>query len=577
VSARRVLRTVGPVVGARVAVVGAVVVSVLRRALVLGLGALAAGLVGRAATGTSAADLRGGVAALVVLAVALGALAVVERRTTWRTAAEARTDLRDRVYAALARGAAPATGEPAGALTDADLVTERGVPALVRAVAAAVAGLGVLVVLAVLHPLLAVAPLVVLVVLVAADTPRTARPTDEGDLLGALGADVVDSVQGLREVLASGTGGARTTLIDARSRALTAARTMSAGRTALAAVLRDTLVVAGVAATVLVAGGLVAGGKLSAAASPVAVVLAAVALGPLARSDGGVADAAGAAARVAALLAAPAPVPDVTGADVAGLVPSLELRGVTFRYAADGPEVLHDVSLTVEPGQTVALVGHSGAGKSTCAHLAVRLRDVTAGAVLVGGHDVRALPTAQLRRTVALVPQDVYLFLDSLADNIRLGRPEASDAEVVAAARAALAAQFVEQLPEGYATPAGELGGLLSGGQRQRLALARALLLDAPVLVLDEPVANLDVENERDLRLANVLAGGDRTTLVVAHRLSTITGADRVVMLERGRVLASGTHTELLRTCPPYRELVANRNLITDDTRKRPPVDVHGT
>jgi ATP-binding cassette subfamily B protein/subfamily B ATP-binding cassette protein MsbA len=227
---------------------------------------------------------------------------------------------------------------------------------------------------------------------------------------------------------------------------------------------------------------------------------------------------------------------------------------VTFGYAPARP-VLHDVSLEVQPGETLALVGPSGAGKSTLVSLVLRFFDPWVGRVTLDGHDLRDLRLASLRGQVALVLQEPFLLPLSVADNIAYGRPTASRAEVEAAAVAANADAFIRRLPAGYDTPLGERGAALSGGERQRLAIARALLKDAPVLILDEPTAALDAGSEALLleALDRLLVG--RTTLIIAHRLSTIRRADRVAVLDGGRLVELGTPTALLAADGPYRHL----------------------
>jgi ATP-binding cassette subfamily C protein CydCD len=205
----------------------------------------------------------------------------------------------------------------------------------------------------------------------------------------------------------------------------------------------------------------------------------------------------------------------------------------------------------------VALVGRSGAGKSTCASLLMRFWDVDAGAVRIGGTDVRDLPVDSLRRLVSIVPQDIHLFDDTIAANIALGRPEATPAEIERAARAAQAHDFITRLPRGYDTPCGEPGARLSGGERQRIAIARAFLRDAPVLILDEAASNLDAENEQAVQAAIDELRRNRTVLVIAHRPSTIRSADRIVVLEGGRVAESGRHDALIRRHGAYAQLLA--------------------
>ncbi|MBI3088326.1 MAG: ABC transporter ATP-binding protein [Candidatus Omnitrophica bacterium] len=222
-------------------------------------------------------------------------------------------------------------------------------------------------------------------------------------------------------------------------------------------------------------------------------------------------------------------------------------EGVTFRYAGRGP-VLEDFSLAIPAGSTVALVGPSGAGKSTLVKLLVRFYDVSGGRVTIDGIDTREVTLKSLRQQIAIVPQEPILFSGTVAENLRYGRPNATDAEIRQAARAAFADSFIERLPEGYETEVGERGVKLSGGQKQRLAIARAFLRDAPIVILDEPTSALDAESEELIKRALQELLKHRTALIIAHRLSTIEHADRVVVIDDGRLIEQGRHEELLKS-----------------------------
>jgi subfamily B ATP-binding cassette protein MsbA len=241
--------------------------------------------------------------------------------------------------------------------------------------------------------------------------------------------------------------------------------------------------------------------------------------------------------------------PDIREAADAEALPEVEGRiafeDVSFRYAG-GEEVLRGVTLEIEPGEVVALVGPSGAGKTSLANLIMRFYDPAEGRVTVDGHDLRRVTLHSLRSQIGLVPQETVLFGGTIGDNIRYGKVEASEEEVMAAASAANAAQFIAELPQGYETEAGERGVKLSGGQRQRIAIARALLKDPRILILDEATSSLDAESEALVQEALERLMEGRTTLVIAHRLSTIRNADRIVVLGDGEVVEQGKHEELL-------------------------------
>ena len=232
----------------------------------------------------------------------------------------------------------------------------------------------------------------------------------------------------------------------------------------------------------------------------------------------------------------------------------VRFEDVWFAYERNQP-VLQGVDLELEPGKTVALIGHTGAGKTTLASLVPRFYDVTAGRVTVDGADVRDVRIPSLRRSIGVIAQDPFLFSATVRENIAFGAPDATEEAVEAAARAAQAHEFVERLPDGYDTLVGERGVTLSGGQRQRIAIARALVLDPRILILDDATASVDATTEARIRLGLREAMRERTTIIIAHRLSTIALADEIVVLDGGLVAARGVHDDLIETSPVYREI----------------------
>jgi len=260
--------------------------------------------------------------------------------------------------------------------------------------------------------------------------------------------------------------------------------------------------------------------------------------------------------QVVKLLDIPLEITEKTGAPE--LIPQkgeIQFTGVSFKYNADLPEVLHDINILIPPGKTAALVGPTGAGKTTIANLIARFYDVTDGAITIDGVDIRDVTVKSLRRQVRVISQDPFLFSRSIADNIRFGNPQASDEEVINAARQANAHDFIDRLPDGYHTRVLEGGVNLSQGQRQLLSIARALLTDPGVLILDEATANIDSVTEALLQdaIARMLKG--RTAVVIAHRLSTVRNADLVFVIDEGRIVEQGTHKSLLEQNGLYAQL----------------------
>jgi len=254
---------------------------------------------------------------------------------------------------------------------------------------------------------------------------------------------------------------------------------------------------------------------------------------------------------------------------------SVAFQSVSFAYPGR-PDVqaLSTVTFSVSPGEHVALVGPSGAGKSTLFALLLRFYDPQSGAVTIDGSALARCDPREIRRHVALVPQDPVIFAGSVADNVRYGRPEAPIADVRAACEAAYALEFIERLPRGMEADLGERGVKLSGGQRQRLSIARALLADRPILLLDEATSSLDAQSERMVQMALARLMRGRTTLIIAHRLATVQGADRILVMDHGRVVSAGTHAELIRAEGLYARLAALQFL--DSANEPSPFAVAG-
>ena len=384
--------------------------------------------------------------------------------------------------------------------------------------------------------------------------------------LGVVHSDAVDGVQGMREVVAFGRGPARVAHLVSSTWGLAAVQERFLKTQAFQFGFIEAMTGFGGLAVLAMGVWLAVQGNMATTQIPLATMISLAAFAPvaeIARTAKQIMETLAAARRVFAVHDEPVPVLDGPGvpslASNGTEAPSVEFQHVTFAYGPDEPQALHDINFSLEPGKTVALVGRSGAGKTTCAHLLLRFWDPGAGSIILGGHPLTEFRLDDLRQQVALVSQDTYLFNTSIRDNFRLGRPEATDEEVEEAARQANAHEFVVSLPEGYETVVGERGLQLSGGQRQRVAIARALLKNAPVLILDEATSHLDAINEHLVHEALRRLMQDRSTLIIAHRLSTIRDADRIVVMEEGHAEEQGTHQELLARGGLYASLVSDQ------------------
>ncbi len=550
----------------------AIVTGVLNQGATIASAALGAYMVGQVAVGATATDLR-------TPAVALGAAVILRAVMAWAEmwiahdlAYRILAELRGHLYDALER-LAPGylirrrSGDVASAAM-ADIETAEWFYAhtVGTFVVAVVVPLLAFATLGVMHWTLALVLLPFAVLVAGAPFVLRRRAARQGEALradlGNLNAEVVDGVQGLRELVAFGSQRRFLANLESHSNRLVRSQLVYGMRAGIEQGAVVAFMSCGMLSVVAVAANHVSRGDLDPAYYPVVITLAIFVFIPI-LAIANVAQSLGivfaSAERAFHLLREPAPVTDAPGAipPESEVEPRVTFTGVTFGYPGGGDPALRDVSFEIAPGETVALVGHSGAGKTTCASLLMRFWDADAGTIAIGEHDVRRLPQRFLREIIAWVPQDIYLFNTSLRENIRMARPDATDGEIENAARTALAHEFITEMPRGYDTVAGERGVQMSGGQRQRIAIARALLKDSPVLVLDEAVSSLDTRNEQELNLALHAVRQGRATLVIAHRLSTIRSADRIVVLEEGRVVEQGTHDDLLAHGRVYRPLIA--------------------
>lgn len=380
--------------------------------------------------------------------------------------------------------------------------------------------------------------------------------------LGGVNAHMVDSIQGLREVIAFGRRRARLSEVDAESRSLTNLQIEQGEFIGKQGAVIQVAIAFGVLATLIGSVTLVAHGLMPAYQVLLAVILAVGAFTPLLEMSNmtrAFNRVVAAGQRFFAVLDEPVLIEEkpVVQPITGSIEPTIAFENVTFHYHLDEPPVLKDVCFGAQTGETVALVGPSGAGKSTITSLLLRFWDPQQGRISLGGRDLRDFTLAALRDHITIVQQDAYMFNTSVRENIRIGKHDATDTEVEDAAKKAYLHEFITTLPQGYDTLLGEHGAKLSGGQRQRISIARALLKDAPILILDEATSNLDAESERVIRDGIARLMGGRTTLIIAHRLSTIVSADHIIVLDHGRVVEVGTHASLMTREGTYSRMVA--------------------
>jgi ATP-binding cassette subfamily B protein len=552
-------------------------------AILIGLCAAAFGIARFTLLGTMLARVFAGAGFLPIALAAIGvAIAVILRgwldhcRTiiAHRTAAKVQTELRGKLYDKIAElGPAWFAGERTGGvmLSIVDGVEQLQIffgQYVPQVCVAALTPIAIFLFImwwdVPVATVMLVGALVTLVAPMAFNRIEGGRGRERHDAMKGFGSEFLDAVQGLPTLKAFGQSTAYGRRLAERSRYL-AETTMKVLTTS---VMTRGITDAGVAIGAAVALGLgvwrVAHGEMSIAALLVVLMAGTEVFRPLRdlRSvlhQGMVGQSA--AAGITALLEAEPLVPSASPSPLPGaarerLSPTIEFDNVCFAYPGGRRPAHEALSFAVAAGEKIGIVGPSGSGKSSIARLLLRLFDPQSGSVRIGGCDLRELDPETLRAQIAVVHQDTYLFHGTVEENLRLGRPDATTAELETAARDANAHEFISQLPQGYQTMLGERGVNLSGGQRQRLAIARALLRDAPILILDEALSSVDAENESVIQQAIDRLAAGRTTLILAHRLSSVIGADRILVLDQGHIVETGSHDELIRRDGPYRRLM---------------------
>ncbi|GAB6266086.1 MAG: ABC transporter ATP-binding protein [Methanothrix sp.] len=551
----------------------AVISEILRQVSGIGVAVLGAALFARAVAGTATGELYPYAAAMIILGLARGTFGYLGPYLSHVAAFRILVDLRDEFFWAIeplapAKLARRRTGDLVStAVSDIELLELFFAHTAGPAVVAFIVPIIALSALATINLLLAEALLIFLILLIL--MPRLAfwLGTTLGERLrgqqALLNSQELDTIQGMKEILSFGYSRQRIEELSENSATLLALQARQARNIGLQSAASISIVSAGTLAVLLCASILVRQNSLAPGFLPITMILASsvfLSITSVVEISKQLSLTRAAARRLFLLLDEQPAVRDESGlgpaVPIESIEPSISLQDVSFRYAPDEPLILSSISLEIPAGSTVALVGTSGAGKSTVINLMLRFWDPEAGRILLGGSDLRCYPMMQLRRLFSVVSQDVFLFSDSIRENIRLGRAEASDAEVEEVAIRARIHDFITTLPQGYDTLVGERGVRLSGGERQRIAIARALLKGAPILVLDEATSSLDAENERAIKEALMERREGRTTIMIAHRLSTVVDADWIFVINEGRVVEQGRHEDLIARKGRYARLV---------------------
>jgi ATP-binding cassette subfamily C protein CydC len=551
----------------------AVISEILRQVSGIGVAVLGAALFARAVAGTAIEELYPYAAAMIILGLARGTFGYLGPYLSHVAAFRILVDLRDEFFWAIeplapAKLARRRTGDLVStAVSDIELLELFFAHTAGPAVVAFIVPIIALTALATINLLLAEALLIFLILLIL--MPRLAfwLGTTLGERLrgqqALLNSQELDTIQGMKEILSFGYSRQRIEELSENSATLLALQARQARNIGLQSAAKISIVSAGTLAVLLCASILVRQNSLAPGFLPITMILASsvfLSITSVVEISKQLSLTRAAARRLFLLLDEQPAVRDESGlgpaVPIESIEPSISLQDVSFRYAPDEPLILSSISLEIPAGSTVALVGTSGAGKSTVINLMLRFWDPEAGRILLGGSDLRCYPMMQLRRLFSVVSQDVFLFSDSIRENIRLGRAEASDAEVEEVAVRARIHDFITTLPQGYDTLVGERGVRLSGGERQRIAIARALLKGAPILVLDEATSSLDAENERAIKEALMERREGRTTIMIAHRLSTVVDADWIFVINEGRVVEQGRHEDLIARKGRYARLV---------------------